>query len=195
MHRCTRAAVLGLSSLLLLTTFARADTVGIGQLNLESIHQDWGTPQVDKSVDGHPLTIAGKTFDHGLGTHAQSVWWIDVANRGERFTASVGLDDEVKSDPKSSRVGVEFKVIGDRKTLYRSGRMKVGDAAKAIDVDLHGVKMLILVASPVNGNNNYAHCDWADGTITYTGARPTPIEPPADEPVILTPPPPATPRI
>ncbi|HSV14031.1 MAG TPA: NPCBM/NEW2 domain-containing protein, partial [Tepidisphaeraceae bacterium] len=172
-----------------------ADTVGLAQLDLASVHQDFGKPGVNKSIDGHPITIGGKSFEHGLGTHAQSVWWINVNGRGERFTASVGLDDEVKSDPKSSRVGVEFKVIGDRKTLFRSGRMKVGEAPKPVDVDLDGVKMLILVVSPINGNIDYAHCDWADGTITYSGERPVALEPPPDMPVVLTPPAPATPRI
>src|SRR5439155_8580554 len=133
-------------------------TVGIAQMDLQHVHQDWGAPGEDKSVEGHTITIGGKSFVHGLGTHAQSVWWINVGGRAERFTASVGLDDEVKTDAKSARVGVEFKVIGDRKTLFRSGRMKVGDAAKPIDVDLHGVTMLILVASPMGGNNNFAHC-------------------------------------
>src|SRR5208283_2788225 len=48
---------------------AEPDSVWISSLDLAPIVQGWGKPQPDRSVTGTPLSIAGKTFDHGLGTH------------------------------------------------------------------------------------------------------------------------------
>ncbi len=81
---------------------AAAGTVGLADLGVDKVHQDWGTPAVDKSVDGHPLSIGGQTFDHGLGTHAGSTLWLDLHGSARRFTARVGVDDEVAATPTSA---------------------------------------------------------------------------------------------
>jgi len=47
----------------------------------------------------------------------------------------------VNKNPASS---LEFIVRGDGKVLWQSGVMKAGDAAKACDVNLDGVKLLVL---------------------------------------------------
>ena len=106
-----------------------ADTVSLSTFDLSKIHQDWGQPGVNKSVGGNSLSIGGRKFDSGVGTHALSVWWIDLGSNAQRFTADVGIDDEVRHDTKSARAIVEFHVVADRKTLFNSGRMKPGDPA------------------------------------------------------------------
>ena len=113
-----------------------------------------------------------------------------------RFTAKVGVDHEVADHAaEAKRLGVSFTVIGDNKTLFKSGRMRVGDPAKAVDVDLTGVKTLILKVDPAGGEITFAHADWADAFVRYDGQRPTPTDPPAEPAEVLTPEPPATPRI
>jgi alpha-galactosidase len=113
----------------------------------------------------------------------------------QRLTVSVGLDDDVKSSAASARARIEFRIVGDHKTLYRSGAMKVGDAAKAVDIDLHGVKTLLLIVSSTTRSLDFTHGDWAEGQITYSGQRPVPMEVPAEPAVVLTPKPATTPRI
>ncbi len=174
---------------------ALADTVRLEELPLDRIQQDFGKPQINKSVEQHPLSIGGKSFEHGLGTHAYSVWWLNLDGSAERLTASVGLDDDVKTNPASARARIEFKLVGDHKTLFRSGPMKVGDAAKAVDVDLHGIKTLLLIVSSVGRAVDFAHADWAEGEITYSGQGPEPMDAPAEPTEVLTPKPAATPRI
>src|SRR5437868_1601459 len=85
---------------------------GLETLDLGYVEQGWGSPQANKSVDGHPISIGGKKFEHGLGTHAASSFRVSLNGKGERFHASVGIDDEV------GKLGlVVFRVIGDGKTL------------------------------------------------------------------------------
>ncbi len=56
--------------------------------------QGWGMPQINRFIAGGPLTLAGRVFERGSGTHAYSVIRIrsDRPLRGIRAVA--GLDDK-----------------------------------------------------------------------------------------------------
>ncbi len=173
------------------TNAEASETVWISSLDLTPIRQGWGKPQADKSVTGKSLSIAGKTFEHGLGTHADSLVRIELKGGSERFSALVGIDDAAGND--SARL--TFKIVGDGKTLWKSGIMKLGQAAAPVDVDVKGVRTLLL-QSVVSGTSvAYAHADWAEAKLTVTGARPVITGAPPEPAVILTPRPPREPRI
>ncbi|HWQ90391.1 MAG TPA: NPCBM/NEW2 domain-containing protein, partial [Clostridia bacterium] len=70
-----------------------AETVWLDSLDLSHMRQGWGAPQVNRAMRETPLTLAGKVFDRGVGTHANSTLWINLASDTERFSATVGLDD------------------------------------------------------------------------------------------------------
>jgi alpha-galactosidase len=180
--------------LFLLCSSAFADEISLGDLGVTEIHQDFGTPHVDASVDGKPLTIAGTNYAHGVGTHAGSTWLINTGGHATRFTATVGVDDEVKDNADTAKYGVDFKVFGDGKKLFDSKTMHAGDPAIAVDVNLEGVKTMLLEVSAVK-SIDFGHADWADARISFNGERPVPIAIPAEPKEVLTPKPPATPRI
>ena len=73
--------------------------------------------------------------------------------------------------------------------------MRVGDAARTIDVGLNGVHALVLQVDSLGPSIDYAHADWADAQINYSGRRPRPLQIPVEKAEILTPEPPVTPRI
>ena len=189
-----RQLCIGLCLPILLTTLAKADEIKLGDLGVDQIRQDFGQPHVDLSVDSHPLSIAGTSYAHGIGTHAESSWVINTGGHATRFTAAVGVDDEVKNGNGAARFGVDFKVVGDGKKLFDSKVMHVGDPAKAVDVDLTGVKTLLLLVTP-NREITFGHADWVEATITYTGEKPVAVSPPVESREVLTPKPAATPRI
>jgi len=167
-----------------------AATFGIETLDLQYVEQGWGEPHANQSVDGHPLFLDGKRFEHGLGTHANSTLRVALGGKAERFTATVGIDDEV--DKKGS---VNFKVIGDGKTLWDSGVLHGGDAAKPVAVDLHGVKSLILQVTDAGDDMNYDHADWADAQFVMAEGKPTAVAPVREPAAVLTPKPSPKPRI
>src|SRR5882757_4577459 len=119
---------------------AASETFQISSLELGAVEQEWGNPHKDQSVEGHGLSIGGQKFEHGLGTHAISVFPINVGGHGERFTAKVGVDDEVGQGKGS----VTFKVVGDGRTLWESSVLHAGAPPKEVAVDLQGVKVLVL---------------------------------------------------
>ncbi len=169
---------------------AGAEAVWLSALNLSQVVQGWGVAQADKSVTGKPLSIGGKTFAHGLGTHADSLVRLELKGGTEEFSALVGIDDAAGND--SARV--QFMVIGDGKTLFKSGPMKLGEPAEQIALNVRGMKTLLLEADAV-GSIAYAHADWAEARLRVSGQVPEIVGPPREEAVILTPKPPRTPRI
>ncbi len=190
------ALALGFSLAVFSAGFASAETVWLDDLNLASAEQGWGEPHKNQSVDGHALTIDGKKFERGFGTHAESTLRVNLAGGAQSFSASVGVDDEVNKNPASS---IEFIVRGDGKTLWKSGVMHAGDAAKNCDVDLAGVKSLVLEVSDAGDGISYDHADWSDAKFATVEAKSFTVigEPKLVQvaPYILTPPAPATPRI
>jgi len=181
--------VVALASLALAVP-AKADTIGIETLDLSQVEQGWGSAQRNRSVDNRQLSIGGQKFDHGLGTHANSTFCISLGGKAQRFTASVGVDDEV------GRAGsVVFRVAGDGKTLWQSGVMRGGDPAKEVSVDLTGVKTLLLAVGDAEDGMDFDHADWADANIAMTDGKPQALTPPREPAVVLTPKPPSTPRI
>ncbi|MBN2316956.1 MAG: NPCBM/NEW2 domain-containing protein, partial [Sedimentisphaerales bacterium] len=168
-------------------------TVRLSSLNLEKMTSGWGTPQKDKSIQEKPLRIAGTQFDNGVGTHANSVMHINLKRSCRRFSAQVGVDDEV-----GDSVGtVRFRIYADGKLLFDSGTMKTGDAPKPVDVDLAGCKTMILMVDSADGKMDFDHADWADAAFLVAGKDPEAVDAPIveEKKVILTPKPGSKPQI
>ncbi len=173
-----------------------AETLWLDELDLKGIAQDWREARRNQSVEGNALRIGGQTFERGIGTHANSRWGLDLHGTATQFStqfsALVGVDDEVNGNPEAS---IEFFLVGDGKTLWKSGVMKAKQAAQAVEIDLTGVQNLKLLVTDGGNGDRYDHADWAMAKVLYTGAKPTPRSYQPRAPYILTPKPPATPRI
>jgi len=132
---------------------------------LESAHvvyaeQDWGHLKRGKSVQGNPIRIAGKEYEHGLGTHANSKILIMLNNRYQRFDAEVGVDDE-----KGGIGSVVFQVFADGEKVFDSGVLKGKQPAKKVSVPLEGVDELVLVVTDAGDGINCDHADWANARL------------------------------
>ncbi len=168
-----------------------AESVWISSLDLSAVTQGWGKAEADKSVTGKPISIAGRKFEHGVGTHAVSRALIDLKGGAERFSAFVGVDDAAGD----KRASIVFKVVADGKTRFKTSVMKLGDPAQAVDVDVRGVKTLLLLVDGAGDGVGWDHADWAEAKLTVSGERPVILKAPREEAIVLTPKPPRTPRI
>lgn len=148
-----------------------ADTVWLSSLDLTQMRQGYGTPMVDKSINGQPITIAGRRFERGVGTHSPGVFYIDLGGRAVRFTAWVGIDDDAQTPGSAT-----FKLVGDGDVLWTSGIMRAGEAPKEVSIDLKGIKILVLRVGDAGDGNGMDHADWADARIEFNGAPPQPLE-------------------
>lgn len=154
------------------------------------MRQGWGQPQIDRSMRGKPLTLGGLTFEHGVGTHAKSTLWIDLAGGAERFLAMVGVDDTANG-PGS----VDFRIYGDGRKIWDSGVMRNGQPPKQVDVGLQGIQTLLLLVDDAGDGVDYDHADWAQARFLFNGAKPRAVDGPREEAVILTPKPGPAPRL
>jgi alpha-galactosidase len=178
-----------------LVGISRAATVNLTDLDLTKIQQDRGKPMVDTSSDKHPIGIGRTKYEHGIGARVSFQWYITLDGNADHFSCVVGVDDEIPADVKSKRFPIVFQVVGDDKMLFKSPPMLAGEPGKPVDVDLRGIKKLLLTALPVGAGTDDGHVDWANGSISFSGNPPTSSDPPTETEEILTPPPPATPKI
>lgn len=128
--------------------------------------------EANKAVAGTPLSIAGRKFGSGLGTHANSEIVYSLEPGFETFTAWVGVDDHLKNHPESPKASVIFRVLGDDKELFSSGVMRINDPAKRLSVSVAGINELKLLVSDAGDGNSCDHADWAEPVLTGTPTAP-----------------------
>ncbi|MCC6727930.1 MAG: NPCBM/NEW2 domain-containing protein [Chthonomonadales bacterium] len=167
----TRAR-LGAAACLLIAA-AASSSAGAGEairwldtLNLAAMRQGWAAPRARLSVQGRPITVAGRRFARGIGTHAASAWTLELSGAPARLVAWVGVDDEMAGHSAS----VEFVVTGGGRTLWRSGTMRLGDPARRVDVRVDGVRLLRLLVTDAGDGIDSDHADWGDAAIVGPGA-------------------------
>ena len=159
--------------------------------------------QANKSIDGNPIRIGGKTFEQGVGTRATSVLFVNLGGGASRFSAMVGADDNPLPPPATPTaqppaaplaIPIVFRLVGDGRVLHVSKPVARGDAAEPMDVDVRGIKTLVLQVKPLEGSRAVA-ANWADARFSIAGAAPIAIDIPLEPREILTPKPPPAPRI
>lgn len=121
---------------------------------------DWGFPQMDRAVSGGQLKIGEKTYEKGIGTHANSEIIYELNGLFNRFEAEAGLD--AGSHGQGS---VEFKVYVDGKLLWSSGIIKGKAPARKVRLSVAGAKTLRLVVEDAGDGIDHDHADWAEARL------------------------------
>ncbi|MCB2379062.1 NPCBM/NEW2 domain-containing protein [Hymenobacter sp. BT635] len=68
-------------------------TVPLSSIPWKMATAGWGKVTANKSVSGADLLVAGRTYEQGIGTHANSMIEYDLPAGFTRFQATVGLDN------------------------------------------------------------------------------------------------------
>lgn len=127
----------------------------------------WGPVERDQANgetgqgDGPPITLNGKVYAKGLGTHADARVRYFLGGKCSRFTATVGLDDRQKT-----RGSVTFAVNGDGRELAGVPARNPQNRTAEISADLTGVRMVELVVGDAGDGNGNDWADWADARFT-----------------------------
>ena len=187
-----------LSALLFASLAAlQAADIAVSSLDLSLAAQGNWKAAVNKSTVSDkngpmPITLGGVTYTNGIGARSKYRLVIDCHGTAKRLTAMVGVNDAGSKQYDN----VVFHVEGDGKLLWKSSVMKVGSTPARIDVDLSGVKNLVLWLrnGDIEGMGGDGPGDWANPTITHDGDAPITIDGTIPR-KILTPPEPLTPRI
>ncbi len=170
-----------------------AKVVWLDDLSMQTMYQDWGTPQVNKSIMGTPLEVNGVKYTRGIGTHSISRFLVSLEGKAKSISGQVGSDDR-----NDYSCDMEFQIIADKEVVWRSGIMRKGMPAKSFNVDLKNVKKLALLVTEGGDGIMYDHADWLNvkfetkGEVIPESIMPEPIE---TEKYILTPTPSDQPKI
>jgi hypothetical protein len=162
---------------------SEAETIWLSTLDVSRIEQGWGEGRSNRSVYGRPLTINGRVFERGIGTHANSSIPLLLDGNAIELFGSVGVDDET-----NGRGSVIFKILADEKEIWNSGLMRSRDTAKEFTLDVRKCKSLLLLAADAGDGADYDHADWGNLKITMINhGKPRLDIPPIEDAVILTP--------
>ena len=131
---------------------------------VQVVKQEYRPAERNESAFQAKLSIAGKTYDHGIGVHAESVMRVQSDRPLAAFSAWIGIDDG-----GSPRGNVLFMVSVGGREIYRSPAMLSGNPAVLVNVPLGGARLfeLRVVNHFENPAMNYA--DWAEARIIPEG--------------------------
>jgi len=129
----------------------------IGDMKIESVSQGWGAPQLNLSVTGHPLTIAGESYTSGIGTHAISRIDVSFPPKFKTFSGACGVDEFVKSGGS-----IVCKVANGDKVLFTSPLLKGGLKAASFSVPVGGLSKLTLSVEDGGDDINGDNANWVD---------------------------------
>jgi len=127
----------------------------------------WGPVERDRSNgesaggDGAALRVGGVAYAKGIGAHADSNVSVYTGRRCSTFAAGIGLDDET-----TETGSVVFQVVGDGRVLFDSGVVRAKGAARAVSVDVTGVRLLALRVTDGGDGKNFDHADWTEARVT-----------------------------
>ncbi|WP_438028594.1 NPCBM/NEW2 domain-containing protein [Sorangium sp. So ce233] len=114
--------------------------------------------------DGNLITLDGKVYTRGLGTHAASEIVYYLGGRCSTLTTDVGIDDDVGPGGAAS-----FTIYADDAVVADSGVMTGADDTKTLTADVTGATWLRLVTDP-GGESDSDHTDWAAPLLVCGGS-------------------------
>lgn len=145
--------------------------IRLSSLEIEKTKCGWEnhTPKKDMSIDGNNITIGGKVYESGVGTHGPSQIIIKLNGSVTDFYTVLGVDDEVK-EAGNFDYHVYVKAEGGATEDVAKGTInRFSNQSVDIHADnLSGWKYLYLETSNGNdGTNTCDHVDWANAYLVF----------------------------
>jgi alpha-galactosidase len=116
--------------------------------------------------DGKPLTINGRTYAKGLGTHAEASILYYLGGRCTSLTTDVGIDDERDPRPDPTQSTAIFEIWADGTKAADSGLRTWQDDAVRLTADLTGATFARIVTSGGPDGFRWDRGDWAAPVLT-----------------------------
>ena len=141
------------------------------QLTWKSATSEWGEVSIGRNAGGHPLTVQGKSFKNGIGTHALSVIHYQIPTGYTQFSAIGALDDGgTKQGDASSVVFAVYTakpVLGNAAGNDRTPENATAglDTAEGMETQLIASEPMLL--SPSNIDVDHLGRVWVCEVVNY----------------------------
>lgn len=123
----------------------------------------------DRSLDGPPLTLGGKTYSRGIAMHSRTLLKYRIGGEFRRLQAVMGIDDSVG---RLHLGNVHVVISGDGRVLHESDVKSYDEGARKqlpavpLDLDVAGIRDLeILVDFGKDIADTGDHLDLADAKL------------------------------
>jgi hypothetical protein len=113
-------------------------------------------PQFDRGVMGGPLSMAGQTFDKGIGVMSRTEIAFEQPSGFDALSATIGIDDSA-----AERGNCQFVVLLDGREAFRRA-MTGKTPPQEIRVSTAGARRVTLVVEPGDDLDLADHADWCD---------------------------------
>ncbi len=139
-------------------------------VSVELRRQDYGRLGFGQSCVGTSIKIGPRSFEHGLGTHANSEIVLYVPAEAKEFKAFVGINND--PDTGGVRGSVQFIVAIAGAEVFRSPTLRGTNGALEVRVPLpEGTREVTLKTDTTPDGASYDHADWADACIVTGNGR------------------------
>ncbi|VAX22684.1 Alpha-galactosidase, partial [hydrothermal vent metagenome] len=122
----------------------------------------WREVQLNHSIKGQTMTMGGKMFHRGIGTHAYSRIVYKRPEEYDTFAATIGCDQ------KALVGSLVFVVEGDGKELFRSPIFRADSAPMEIGVPIGNTNEITLIVEDGGDRINADHANWANARFLKT---------------------------
>ncbi len=131
-----------------------------------SIVQGWGELGLNTVVrppnrPPEKLRIGGKTFDRGLGHHANGEIVVELSSEYETFEAEIGVQWQGGGNVGS----VVFQVFVDGEKRFDSGLVTENDPPRKVSISVEGAEQLRLVVTDAGDGITCDCANWADASL------------------------------
>ncbi|MEI8245963.1 MAG: alpha-galactosidase [Lentisphaerota bacterium] len=133
------------------------------QIGVVALKQGWGSLGMGHSIINEPLCLAGKKYDWGLGTHADSEIVLRCTKPVKTFRVKVGVDHN--KDSINGRAEMMFSVWAHGRCISQSQYLNVNSQAETLNVDMDNVTEFTLKVK-AKDTISLAHADWAEAEAT-----------------------------
>ncbi len=116
----------------------------------------WGEIHLNRSIKGETMTMGGRAFRRGIGTHAHSRIVYQRPQDCNTFAATIGCDQ------KALVGSIVFVVEGDGKELFRSPVLRAKSEPMDIEVPIDGTQKITLIVEDGGDRIAADHGNWAD---------------------------------
>ncbi len=128
-------------------------------LPIATFNQRHFSPNTNRPFEGKQMQINGRTYPHGIGTHAESSIQFQLNKSFSTFSVGMGLNDTSKDSD-----GVQFLIWGDSTLLYDSEVVYYRDL-QVTEVDVTDINILKIETRHV-GRYTADHANWVDAILT-----------------------------
>lgn len=130
-------------------------------VSVSVIRQDHSVLRFRESCIDTPIVIGDRSFEHGLGTHANSEIEVVIPAGAKAFNAWAGIDNN--NDTQGMRGSAVFSVEIDGTEAARTTVLRGGERPFPVNVPLPpGVGKLVLKVDATADGASHDQADWAD---------------------------------